>query len=176
MCLFYFDHLDQKGLPPDPLLDSNIASPGDNTARFLVRNYRGISAIGLLDLLRAKVGIPVVVVGKLETFRSQQLFEESTVDSALLTLAFHHGYLTYSDPSDLSNKARLVCPNRVYQDILLDAILETKLNAMKGVLGLSDTNSSNTVVKRVWDALKGKLEDYTIEKVLESLTPKNPLF
>jgi len=170
MCLHYLKHLHWNGKPPCPLLDSNIASPADNVAQFLVKNYRGINSIGALDFLRYKVGIPVEIAKEIVIFRSQQLFNVQTVDAALLALAFHHGYLTYCDPSDQNKLGFLVSPNKVFQEILLDAVFSAKKDILIEYFGLSADNTTSIGLRtKIVDAFKGELTDYSIDKILEYL-------
>ena len=171
MCLYYLDRLQEYGEPPTPLLDPNIATPADNVAQFLVKNYRGINSIGALDFFRYKVGVPVEITKEIVTFRSQDLFDVRTVDAALLTLAYHHGYLTYCDPSDLNRLGFLVSPNKVYQEIFLAAVFSAKKDSIVEYFGLSVNNTaSNGLRKKIITAFKGKLTDYSIDKILEYLT------
>ena len=170
MCLHYLKHLQWNGKPPCPLLDSNIASPADNVAQFLVKNYRGINSIGALDFLRYKVGIPVEIAKEIVIFRSQQLFNVQSVDAALLALAFHHGYLTYCDPSDQNKLGFLVSPNKVFQEIFLDAVFSAKKDILIEYFGLTADNTTSIGLRtKIVDAFKGELTDYSIDKILEYL-------
>ena len=169
MCLYYLKHLQWNGEPPFPLLDPNIASPYDNVAQFLIKNYRGINSIGALDFLRYKVGIPVDISKEIFTFHSQQLFNVRTVDSALLALAYHHGYLTYCDPSDPNRRGFLVSPNKVFQEIFLAAIFSSKKDILIEYFGLSANNTTSDELRKKIVADEGKLTDYSIDKILEYL-------
>ena len=170
MCLYYMNSLKVFGKPPVPLLDANIADPADNMAQFLVRNYRGTESVGVLELLRYKVGFPVDIAREVQTFRTSQLFDVATVDSALLALAYHHGYLTYCDPIDPIRLGCLVSPNKVYQEMFLDAIFSAKADVItKNILGTEEATSSDGLRKKIFSALKGKISDSLIDKILDLL-------
>ena len=128
MALYYLKSLLQRGDPPKQLLDPNIAIPGDNVARFLIENYRGLDSLGALDFVFGYAGLKSKVMDVV--FRSADLFDESTVDEALRSLAYYHGYLTFGDPSKEKLKGLLVCPNLVFNNIFIQSIRSQYVKAL----------------------------------------------
>jgi hypothetical protein len=52
--------------------------------------------------------------------RSGDIFVDKSSSATLLSLAYHHGYLTYSNPN---NMGKLACPNLEFQRLLLETLL-----------------------------------------------------
>ena len=54
--------------------------------------------------------------------RSADLLTMDKASAALLSLAYHHGYLTYADPIT-DSIGKLVCPNLEFRRLLLETLL-----------------------------------------------------
>lgn len=179
ICLYYLKHLHLYAHPPCPLLDENIATPGDNVAQYLIKNYRGgkdSDSAGVFDFLRTKIGLPVIFADSVGSFRSKQLFEASSVDSALLFLAYHHGYLTYCDPSDPTRKGCLVSPNAVYRKMFVDTLtseyIQTNYKKIKQNFGFDEeANPTKEEWKKQIKKLLGeRISEYLIDRLAFNLT------
>jgi hypothetical protein len=154
MVLYYLQLLQENGTPPEPLLDPNIAIPSDNVASYLINNYRGLDSLGALDFVLNSEGLKS---NMLVAFRSQDLFDKQKVDDSLRSLAYYHGYLTFSDPSKQQLKELLVCPNEVYKTIFVETIKAEYINGL-----LKKPNSWLVTVKDSMDKAAQK-------KILERL-------
>ena len=96
MALYYYfgSVLGGDGVPPEKLLDPNIAIPGDTVVSFLIENYRGLDFLGALDLV--SMGYDAGGGLKAEIYmvspRSADLFDANTIiDDALRSLAYYLG-------------------------------------------------------------------------------------
>jgi hypothetical protein len=66
-----------------------------------------------------------------------------------------------------------VSPNKVYQEIFLAAVFSAKKDTIIEYFGLSANNTaSNGLRKKIITAFKGKVTDYSIDKILEYLMTK----
>jgi len=120
-CFYYLKHLVGTGEAPNPILDTNIASASDNVIEFLVR-HRFAETVLENDL---NSNWKDFIFGSLSShevkynIRSADLFDKDLSSVTLLSLAYHHGYLTYS--KDI-NQFKLVCPNLELKRILMEAL------------------------------------------------------
>jgi hypothetical protein len=112
-CLYYLRSLVDTGSIPSPILDPNISKPSEDMIHFLTRN-------GMFNKVGQMVHQQLL---QLITFLYADLFRETTIESALLSLAYFHGYLTHATgPRVLhitqQGCATLKCSNREFQRII----------------------------------------------------------
>ena len=116
LVVYYLRDLHRTGKRPVEIMDINISNQGDVVAGFIVRNYMRKSVNAKMQLLVGSYNTTLMTRG----FISASLFDPGKVDVALVTLAYHHGYLTYSDPK--AGKGLLAAPNAVFRDVLFMAL------------------------------------------------------
>lgn len=130
-CLYYLRSLVNTNKEPNPILDENISNSSDSFLQFLVRHR--FSKLVIENELETTFKefifgyLPPVVLKS--NIRRSDLFLKYEISSTLLSLTFHHGYLTYADPSNKdnnNNRGKLVCPNLEFRRILLEAFWKSR--------------------------------------------------
>lgn len=116
--LYFLDHLDRKGVPPESLIDPAVCMTTDNVAEFLISNYMSGAPYSPMNFVRGFV-VPEELGTFMSTvvpaFRSDALFQANTVSESLISLAFFQGYLTYK--TDPEQRSVLTSPNVVMQTV-----------------------------------------------------------
>jgi len=167
MCLYYLKALYDHGMVPDPILDPNMGIPGDNVAAYLISNYRGSRPYSVLSMVLGSFPLKVS-----HSFRSASLFEESSVNDALVSLAFYHGFLTYADPAG-PNAGALVAPNLVFKEIFLQTMFKGIPNQtwqrIMSALAISDPTAKKMALKEVVkeESIAGIAKDAAVRKFIE---------
>eukprot|EP00978_Attheya_sp_CCMP212_P033028 scaffold131500_cov32-Attheya_sp.AAC.5 len=110
LALFYLDALARKGTAPEPLVDPNVVNPSDNVAKFLLFHHKAPDTFGTSAAAQFLFGdFPASVRADLG---GSTLFSENDElsESALITLAYHHGFLTYPPPGETVPVGRRIVP------------------------------------------------------------------
>lgn len=160
MCLYYLRELQRKGTTPRTLLDPSIGIAGDNVAQFLIKNYKGFDAYPSLSLILGVFDLKI-----LPAFRSEDLFESNSINDALVSLAFFHGFLTYADPTG-SNAGKLVASNRVFKEIFLQTLFRSI--SERSLKRFMDALDMNTVAGKK-GALDELLKENTMNKAVDDI-------
>ncbi|RYH10257.1 hypothetical protein EON65_39535 [archaeon] len=126
-CLRYLRSLIVTGEAPSPVLDPNIATPSDNMIHFLARHAQSDKAFeGQVTITWKQVLFGKVVRRLQPSFRSADLVMATKCESAIVSLAYYHGYLTHAkEPRVLDVSGSLVtleCPNQEIQRIILSTL------------------------------------------------------
>jgi hypothetical protein len=118
MCLYYLNVLNLVGKAPESLLDDNFAA--GNVVEFLKNNYRSKTTYkNPIDFVLGSFDKELF-----QSFRSKDLFDESTVDGALVSFAFYCGFLTFADPAMETQKGRLVPPNMAMKELFMKSLVK----------------------------------------------------
>jgi len=181
--LYYLDHLDRKGVPPQSLIDPAVSGSTDNVAEFLISNYKSSSPYTLRNFVLGIVAPQEMGTFECEVvpaFSSSALFREVTVSKSLISLAYYHGFLTYKLNKD--QRSVLTSPNVVMQTVYaralfvglpskrmdqLEAMIRTAkpdLKELERIVLLGIAEVSKTVGKATGESLT-----HSLKKVLESV-------
>jgi hypothetical protein len=127
-CLYYMRSIVRTGKAPYPILDPNISTSSDNVVQFLARHALSKEVFTTnhvsMTMTWKEMIFGLVSVELSTNFRSSDLFIAGKCETALLSLAYYHGYLTHVEGIDNPDRlASLKCPNLEMQRIILSNLV-----------------------------------------------------
>jgi hypothetical protein len=144
-CFHYLKRLAETGKSPNPIFDTNIGVSSDNIVEFLVRHKYADDV--LMDKVNPSFFYDFIFGHQPAEvkydIRSTDLFDKSLSSATVLSLAYHHGYLTYSKDAE----SKLVCPNLELKRILLEGLTRGKIKArpvVNEILKADELSDKNT--------------------------------
>jgi hypothetical protein len=143
-------------VPPASLIDPavNEATDNDNVAQYLIANYQAGAPYTLMNFALGIVRpqeMGTFVSDVEPAFRSDALFDSSTVSESLISLAYYHGFLTYKP--DEEQRSVLTSPNVVMQTVygrtLFAGLPELQMEQLEALLrsGKRDTTEFERIVR-----------------------------
>jgi hypothetical protein len=144
-CLHYLQNLVETGKSPEPIFDTNIGVSSDNIVEFFVRHQHAED--DLMDKENPSFFYNFIFGHQPAEvkfdIRGADFFDESLSLAIAVSLAYHHGYLTYSKDAE----SKLVCPNLELKRILMQGLSRGNSNAraiVNEILKADELSDKNT--------------------------------